>query len=97
MLVKSNNGEMTMSNLPKLSKRARAALDLLADGGQMVERLERDRYTGREQFHTRFMMKGSVVRGLGIKTKFELQDAGFRFVTANSTSVSTYYKLSATA
>lgn len=86
-----------MTNLPKLSKRAQAALDLLANGGRMVERLERNGYTGREQFQTRFVIEGNVVRGLGIKTKFELQDAGFRFKTVNSTSVSTYYTLNAEA
>lgn len=84
-----------MTNLPNLSNRARRALDLLANGGRMVVRLERNSYTGREQFHTRFVIDGRVVSGLGVKTKFELQDAGFRFVNEHSTSVSTYYKLDA--
>ena len=84
-----------MTNQPKLSTRAAKALDILANGGRMVERLERNSYTGREQWQTRFTANGTagVVRGLGIKTKFELQDAGFSFIATNSTSVSTYYKL----
>lgn len=86
-----------MTNMPKLSKRAQQALDLLADGGRMVERLERNSYTGREQFHTRFVIGGQVVRGLGVKTKFELQDAGFHLKPVHWTSVSTYYALGAGA
>ena len=84
-----------MSNLPKLSARAHKALDILANGGTMVHRLERDSYTGREQFATRFCANGTsgVVKGLGIKTRYELEDAGFSFRPVNSTSVSTYYKL----
>lgn len=81
------------SNQPKLSKRAQRALDLFANGGQMVHRLERNSYTGREHFQTRFMIDGRAVAGLGIKTKFELEDAGFQFRTVNRTTVSTYYKL----
>lgn len=87
------------TNQPKLSSRAAKALDILANGGLMVERLERNGYTGREQWETRFCANGTagVVRGLGVKTKFELRDAGFSFVPTNSTSVSTYYKLNHTA
>ena len=81
------------SNLPKISSRAAKALDVLADGGQVVHRLERNGYTGREQFATRFVINGGVVKGLGFKTRCELEDAGFLFVAVNSTSVSTYYKL----
>ena len=82
-----------MANLPKLSKRAQKALDILMNGGQIVHRLERNSYTGREQFETRFMLSGSPVRGLGFKTRCELEDAGFRFKQVHSTTVSTYYKL----
>jgi hypothetical protein len=82
-----------MSNLPKLSSRAQRALDLLADGGEIVHRLERDPYTRRDQFHTRFVRGGQVVRGLGFQTRRELESAGFRFRPVHSTSVSTYFKL----
>jgi len=84
------------SNLPRLSKRAQQALDLLANGGEMVHRLERNRYTGREQFHTRFCVSAAwngAVKGLGFKTRCELEDAGFRFRIAHSSSVATHYKL----
>ena len=39
-----------MTNLPNLSNRAKKALEVLADGGRFVHRLERNSYTGREQF-----------------------------------------------
>jgi hypothetical protein len=42
------------ANLPKLSNRAQQALEILANGGEMVHRLERNGYTGRDQFATRF-------------------------------------------
>lgn len=84
-----------MSNLPKLSKRAQQALELFANGGMLGEILERNSYTGREQFQTRFFTANhGQVRGLGVKTKFELENAGFHFSLAHSTSVSSYYKLS---
>lgn len=84
------------SNMPKISSRARKALDLLANGGRMVVRLERNSYTGREQFETRFLGEnGGVVPGLGVKTKFELEAAGFFLSPVHWTSVSTYYKLAA--
>lgn len=85
-----------IANLPKLSKRAQEALEILANGGEMVSRLERNSYTGREQFQTRFCTSaawGSAVKGLSFKTRYELEDAGFRFMIAHSTSVSTHYKL----
>ncbi len=85
-----------MTNQPKLSKRAEQALEILANGGEMVHRLERNGYTGREQFQTRFCASkasGSVVKGLGFKTRCELEDAGFRFKPVHFTSVSTYYRL----
>lgn len=87
----------TANNQPKLSSRAQRALDILGDGGEMVHRLERNGYTGRDQFHTRFLMDGRPVRGLGFATRCELEDAGFSFAIAHSTSVSTYYKLNHTA
>lgn len=85
-----------MTNLPKLSNRAKQALEILSNGGEVVHRLERNSYTGREQFATRFVMRGSVIKGLGFATRHELEKAGFQFVATNSTSVSTYYKLSHT-
>ena len=87
---------MTATNLPKLSARAQKALDLLANGGVMSYRLERNHFTGRDQFQTRFCATtswDSAAKGLGTKTKFELQDAGFRFKVAYSSSVSTHYVL----
>lgn len=85
-----------MQNLPKLSRRAQLALEVLSNGGEMVHRLERNSYTGRDQFQTRFCASkawSSHVKGLGFKTRCELEDAGFRFVATNHTSVSTHYKL----
>lgn len=85
-----------ISNQPKLSKRAQQALDILANGGEMVHRLERNSYTGREQFHTRFCASAawsSAVKGLGHATRYELEDAGFRFRPAHHSSVSTHYVL----
>lgn len=83
-----------MTNLPNLSSRAKKALDVLADGGQFVCRLERNSYTGREQFAYRLLKHGRVVRGIGLAAFYEIKD---RFLTIcdNNTSVSTYYKLRA--
>lgn len=85
-----------MENQPKLSKRAQMALDVLANGGEMVHRLERNSYTGREQFETRFCASAawsSVVKGLGFATRTELEKAGFTFRPVHSSSVATHYKL----
>lgn len=87
---------MTTSNQPKLSKRAQQALEVLANGGEMVHRLERNGYTGREQFQTRFCASGawsSVVKGLGFATRYELEGAGFSFRVSHRSSVATHYKL----
>ena len=82
-----------MDNLPKLSGRARQALDVLADGGTFVYRLERNSYTGREQWETRLLDAGKyVVRGIGRAAKEELDKAGMLFM-ADSFSVATYYGL----
>jgi hypothetical protein len=80
------------SNLPKLSSRAKKALDVLADGGKFVCRLERDSYTGREQFAYRLLKEGHVVRGVGLAAFYEIKDE-FLTVCDNNTSVSTYYEL----
>ncbi len=85
-----------MENQPKLSKRAQQALDVLANGGEMVHRLERNSYTGREQFQTRFCATAawsSVVKGLGFATRAELEKAGFLFRVAHRSSVATHYRL----
>lgn len=80
------------SNLPVLSARALKALDVLADGGQFRHGLERNRYTGREQFQYRLQKAGRTVRGIGMAAFYELKEAGF-LAFASSTSVATYYKL----
>ncbi len=85
-----------MSNQPKLSTRAQLALDILANGGEIQHRLERNSYTGREQFQTRFCATtgwSSAVKGLGFATRTELEDAGFRLKVAHRTSVCTSYVL----
>jgi hypothetical protein len=87
-----------MSNMPKLSTRAQKALDVLADGGRFVNRLERNSYTGREQFQKRLLTKpgswNSVVRGVGHSAFYELQNAGFLvYAEGEWTSVSEVYKL----
>jgi hypothetical protein len=80
------------TNLPALSARARKALDALADGGQFRHGLERNSYTGREQFQYRLQKSGSTVRGIGMAAFYELKNAGM-IAYASSTSVATYYKL----
>ena len=82
-----------MTNLPKLSNRALKALDMLADGGTVSYKLERNSYTGREQFKRRFRFNGQNVAGLGCSTFHELVKAGFNFITIHSTSVGQEYKL----
>jgi uncharacterized protein YjhX (UPF0386 family) len=81
-----------MTNLPKLSNRAQKALDILADGGQFVCRLERNTYNGREQFQYRLLKEGHVVRGIGLAAFYEIKDQ-FLTICDHNTSVSTYYKL----
>lgn len=90
-----------MSNMPKLSNRAQEALDVLADGGRFVHRLERNHHTGRDQFQYRLMARGAswsgVVKGVGLAAFHELKDAGLLTLTSEGTSVSTYYKLNTAA
>ncbi len=67
-----------MTNMAKLSNRAAEALDVLAGGGRFDYRLERNRKTGREQFHYRLRRKGGqVVTGISGATFRELDAAGF--------------------
>ena len=62
--------------MTNLSKRAQTALNILKDGGYFRKQLE-TQYRGGEKFETRLRDKDrKVVKGLGIKTFFELQDAG---------------------
>ena len=82
-----------MQNQPKLSNRAQQALDVLSNGGEMTHLLERNSFTGREQFQTRFKIRGGAVKGLGFATRSELERAGFRFKVAHSYSTGTIYKL----
>lgn len=86
---------MTAStNLPKLSSRANEALNILADGGQFVCRLERNSYTRREQWQYRLKATGgSIIRGIGLAAFYELQGQGFLVPAGGGTSVSSYYKL----
>lgn len=81
-----------MTNLPDLSSRAKKALEVLADGGQFVHRLERNRYTGREQFAYRLLKGGHVIRGIGMQAFYEIKDK-FLTICDHNTSVSTYYQL----
>lgn len=91
---------LQQTNQPKLSNRAQQALDLLANGGEMQYRLERNSYTGREQFQTRFCATttwNSAVKGLGHATRHELESAGIRLKAVHRTSVCTSYALDHTA
>jgi hypothetical protein len=88
-----------MTNLPKMSKRAEAALEVLANGGRFVNRLERNSYTGREQFRKRLQRTAawsSTVPGIGAATFFELEKLGLLVRDfAGGSSVSEPYKLAA--
>jgi len=79
----------------KFSNRARKALEILVDGGRFEYRLERDGYTGFEKFRYRLKTeKGSIVKGIGHSTFYELERAGYlaaRYEAA--TSISTPYYL----
>lgn len=88
-----------MTNQPKMSKRAQEALNVLADGGRFVNRLERNSYTGREQFHMRLQRTGgwsSTVPGIGHATFHELMKLGFLVRDfGGGSSVTEPYKLAA--
>jgi hypothetical protein len=82
-----------MTNLPNLSARAKQALDVLGDGGLFVNRLERNSYTGREQWQVRLLTSGKqVVRGIGSAAMRELE-AQFMLYMHDSFSTATYYGL----
>jgi hypothetical protein len=72
---------------------ARKALEVLKEGGEFRYALEMSSYTRREQFKTHLKtVSGRTVRGIGVSTMYELKGHGL-IVLANSTSVSTYYRL----
>jgi hypothetical protein len=94
-IIYSSERRRAMTNLPTLSTRAKKALDVLADGGKFVHRLERNGYTGREQFAYRLIDNaGCIVRGVGLSAFYEIKDQ-FLALCEHNTSVSTYYKLRA--
>jgi hypothetical protein len=99
VVIETHNGvtNMTNTNMPKLSNRAQKALDVLANGGRFVNRLERNSYTGREQFQKRLLADGrwgSVVSGIGHAAFHELDRAGFlAYAPGEWTSVTEVYKL----
>jgi hypothetical protein len=86
-----------MTNLPNMSKRAQQALEVLADGGRFVRRLERNSYTGREQFQFRLVRtpgQWSAVPGIGCAAFYELERLGFlQYATNERTSVTEPFKL----
>lgn len=84
---------MASENEPKLSNRGQRALEILSNGGELTYLLERNSYTGREQFQTRFKIHGGAVKGLGQATRAELEKAGFRFKTVHRYSTGEIMKL----
>lgn len=82
-----------MNNLPNLSNRAKQALEVLANGGQFRHGLERNSYTGREQFTYRLKLNGSTIKGVGLAAFEELRRHNLLAIANGGTSVSTYYKL----
>lgn len=83
-----------MSNLPKLSNRAKLALEVLSNGGQFRDMLERNTYTGFEKWRMRLLTDSrAVVAGIGRSTFYELDKLGMIARGGANTSVSSYYKL----
>jgi hypothetical protein len=67
-----------MTNMPKLSTRATAALEVLADGGSFRYAMTTNSYTRREQFQWSLRTaNGYAVKGFGGATYHELNKAGF--------------------
>lgn len=77
--------------MTQLSARANKALELLKQGAEFRDRLERDAYTGRVQFKMSLVLNGKRINGFGRKTYYEL--ASMLCHSGGGTSVSTYYKL----
>jgi hypothetical protein len=87
-----------MNNMPKLTARASDALNILADGGSFRYALERNNYTGREQFQWHLLgARGGRISGIGGATFRELESKGFAFrrVANGFTGSSTSYYLRA--
>jgi len=54
--------------------KTQTAMEVLTAGGYFRKQLERDGYTGREQFHTRLRdAQGHVVKGIGFRTFVKLE------------------------
>ena len=69
-----------MSNLPKMSARATEALEVLSNGGEFRYALERNNYTGREQFQWRLKnSSGVTIKGISGAAYRELCKLGFGF------------------
>ena len=60
----------------ELSKKAQRAVEVLAQGGRYEHRLERNGYTGREQWEYRLRIGSNTVKGYGMATFHELEKAG---------------------
>lgn len=85
-----------MTNMPKISARAALALEVLANGGKFRYGLERNNYTGREQFTWRLRgPNGGNIKGVGGATFNELVAAGFQMTRHESgfTGSACYYTL----
>jgi hypothetical protein len=71
-----------MTNSPKLSARARTALQVLRNGGEFRYALEQNSYTGIRQFRWRLLTaRGSRVPGVAGATFQELEREGIEFRT----------------
>jgi hypothetical protein len=80
------------TQIMELSPRARKAYAVLQEGGRYVKRLEKNEWSGREQFQYRLLSPtGGVVKGYSFKVFWELEP--FLRLADGGTSVSTYYKL----
>jgi hypothetical protein len=75
-----------------LSKRAKRALDLLAQGAEFVCRIERDPTTDIKHLKYRVILDGQVIPDLGVGTFNELRNAGY-LISSEESSVSSHYKL----
>jgi len=82
-----------LSDLTSLSPRAQKALAVLNAGGKFRHGLERNRYTGREQFSYRLQdADGHTVKGVGAAAFHEVRSSLEPWF---SSSVSTLYALRA--
>lgn len=74
-----------------ISTRAAKAIELLKNGAEYRHMLERDSYTGREQFQYRLIANGKPIKGYGIQTFYEIRHM---LAYTRGTSVSSYYRIS---